>query len=287
VSKKPAQNPEKTMSKKFLFCDLDGTIISGGRPLSACNLRTLEALRRSGVVVALASGRSPYSMRKVITADMPFDYAIFSTGVGIMHWGRQEIVWRKQLEAAEVKKAAMVFEETRIDYMVQEQLPENHRFSYRCFSSKEHENSDFFRRLSIYDSHSQALAEPVFQQGASQLLAVLSHNDARLEGLQASLRDFSVVRATSPLDGKSIWLEVFAPGVSKSAAAQWLSDCEEGHEATYALGNDHNDWDLLNWAGKSLIAKKSPLELQQRFQVLEAEPENFLRQAAQTWGLIK
>ncbi|NMA42599.1 MAG: HAD family phosphatase [Oligosphaeraceae bacterium] len=274
------------MSEKILFCDLDGTIISGGQPLSDCNLRTLQSLRHAGVVVALASGRSLYSMHKVISPDMPFDYAIFSTGVGIMHWGRQEIIWRKELSAAEVKKAASVFEEEQVDYMIQEKLPENHKFSYRCFSAHEQDNSDFFRRLKIYDTHCQVLTEPVFKQGASQLLAVLKQNDAKYEKLLSKLQDFSVVRATSPLDGKSIWLEVFAQGVSKSAAAQWLSERGKGNMATYALGNDHNDLDLLSWAGKSLIAKNSPAELKSRFQVLEAEPENFLRLAVETWGLI-
>ena len=80
-------------------------------------------------------------------------------------------------------------------------------------------------------------------------------------------------------------MEIFAPGVSKSSAASWLTDRLPAPALTYALGNDHNDIDLLEWAKYSLIAENSPAELQEKFSVVPVSPKNMLREAAKIWKL--
>ncbi|NMA21541.1 MAG: HAD family phosphatase [Lentisphaerae bacterium] len=273
------------MPGKILFCDLDGTLIAGGQALSADNLEMLRDLRAGGVVVALASGRSLYSLSKVVTREMPFDYAIFSTGVGIMDWHKQEILLRRELSESQVHQALDILQKEQIDTMIQAALPDNHHFQYRQFAAEEESGTDFCRRIRLYQDFCRPLPPESWQGRASQLLAVLHPDDPRFLRILPRLQDFSVIRATSPLDGHSIWLEIFAPGVSKSDAASWLSGKLPNPPVTYALGNDHNDLDLLEWAQYSLIAPDAPAELQEKFTVLNAEPACFLRQAAKTWQL--
>lgn len=273
------------MPIKLLFCDLDGTLIARGKGLSEDNLDMLQKLRADGVIIVLASGRSPYSMSKVITPDMPFHYAIFSTGVGIMDWENQQILLQRELSEKQVQTALEILQHEKIDVMVQAPLPNNHFFHYRQFSPEAESNTDFCRRIRLYQGCCQPLRPGRWQGTASQLLAILNPEDPRYQKILPQLSEFSVIRATSPLDGRSIWLEIFAPGVNKASAAEWLSNSLPSPAITYALGNDHNDLDLLAWAQYSLIAADAPQELQQQFQVLQAIPESFLRQAAEIWQL--
>jgi hydroxymethylpyrimidine pyrophosphatase-like HAD family hydrolase len=274
------------MPVKILFCDLDGTLIAQGQGLSEDNLEMLQSLRAGGVIVALASGRSPFSLSKVVTPQMPFDYAIFSTGVGIMDWQKQQILLRRELSEGQVHQALEILCSEQIDTMVQAALPDNHLFQYCQFNAEEASGTDFSRRIRLYQGFCSPLPPESWRGSASQLLAIMRPDDPRFLRILPKLQDFSVIRATSPLDGHSTWLEIFAPGVNKSSAASWLSGKLPVPPVTYALGNDHNDLDLLAWAKHSLIALDAPPELQTQFTVLNAEPARFLRQAAHIWQLL-
>ena len=75
-----------------------------------------------------------------------------------------------------------------------------------------------------------------------------------------------MIRATSPLDGESVWLEIFAPGVSKGSAAAWLA-ARLGvvPAAALGLGNDYNDLELLEWTGHSYVVADAPAALRARY----------------------
>lgn len=202
-----------------------------------------------------------------------------------MDWENQQILLQRELSERQVQAALEILQNEKIDIMVQAPLPNNHFFQYRQFSSEAESNTDFCRRIRLYQGCCQPMLPGRWQGTASQLLAILNPEDPRYQQILPKLSEFSVIRATSPLDGQSIWLEIFAPGVNKASAAEWLSNSLPSPAITYALGNDHNDLDLLAWAQYSLIAADAPQELQQQFQVLQAIPESFLRQAAEIWQL--
>lgn len=276
---------------KLLCFDLDGTILASGQPLSEDNLMTMRALRSAGVVLAVASGRNRLSLYKALAADTPLDYAIFSTGVGVLRWEDKNIIRRQELSEPQVDVALQILLRRKIDVMVQEILPDNHIFQYYHFSDRDNCNTDFFRRVDIHQGSCQLLPATGRWHGpASQLLAILPPDEELFQATAAALQDFSVIRATSPLDHSSIWLEVFAPGVNKSSSAAWLAEqlsTTQGKAVdAYALGNDHNDLDLLQWAGQSLVATRSPQELHRHFIALDSPPEFTLREAAQRWQLL-
>ena len=63
-----------------------------------------------------------------------------------------------------------------------------------------------------------------------QFVAILEPGETALhERLRHALSEFSVVRSTSPLDGRSIWVEVRPRAVGKERAIAWLA-------ARYRLG---------------------------------------------------
>lgn len=80
------------MEKKFLFFDIDGTLTTGGMdsyiPQSARD--TLQALRKNGHVVAIATGR-PYAMSKDVAKDLDVDNFICNGGNTVIYGGEKII----------------------------------------------------------------------------------------------------------------------------------------------------------------------------------------------------
>lgn len=274
---------------RLILCDLDGTLISHGKPLTASTIETMAHIQSNGDYVAIASGRSIQSGLGVMPHNMPISYWIFSTGAGIMDWKTREIICRNELEANDVRTAVDVLLSLREDFMVQETIPQNHRFIYRKFTRNKNAGTDFFRRCDVNRQFChEATDDELANIGkASQLIAVIPPDMTRIEAITSRLTNLSCIRATSPMDGHSIWLEIFNQNVGKAKGAQWLADkLGISHDNTFAFGNDYNDLDMLRWAGHSAVTPNAPDELKAFFHATNAETDYAFQEIAEYWKLI-
>ena len=288
VEKHPVEN-----SKKLFITDLDGTLLNDRRQISPGDAAALQRMRRQGVQVALATGRSAYSLERLINSfepagampDLPFDYLIFSTGAGIMDYPRKRILRNLALDGGDVARISSLLDHLRLDYMIHKKIPDTAHFLYAQHTA---DNPDFLRRLDIY----KTFGAPVTAAGlagfgeATEVLCVVPEmgSHAVAARLLEICKELSVIKATSPLDGKSLWIEIFASGVSKSQAAEWLADLLGFHrQQVCGVGNDYNDEDLLQWAGKSFVVANSPASLRQGFETVAANTNGGVAEAAARW----
>jgi hydroxymethylpyrimidine pyrophosphatase-like HAD family hydrolase len=250
---------------QMLVCDLDGTLLIRGEPFAPRDVQMLRALGANGVVRAIATGRALATAKKVIPADFPIDYLIFSSGAGILDWRSQALLVSHTLGAPEAELAVGVFLAHELDFMIHAPIPGQHVFHFHRTGKP---NPDFERRLARYAADGRIFDQSVARSPASQLLAVSPSGDPAepFETLRRELPELSVIRATSPLDGRSMWIEAFAPGVSKSQACAWIArTCGLAREETWAIGNDYNDWDLLRWAGCAAVVQDAPATMRAEF----------------------
>jgi hydroxymethylpyrimidine pyrophosphatase-like HAD family hydrolase len=255
---------------KMLVCDLDGTLLMRDQPFDPKDVQTLQSLGASGVVRAIATGRALATARKVISPEFPIDYLIFSSGAGILDWRSQALLVSHTLQPDETQLAVRAFIEHELDFMLHAPIPDQHMFQFRRTGKP---NADFERRLARYARDGRMMEQSDTRVPASQLLAVSPLADPRepFETLCRELPQLSVIRATSPLDGHSMWIEVFASSVSKSQAAGWIGHAR-GIESrtTWAIGNDYNDWDLLRWAGRAAVVPDAPAAMRAEFHVVSS-----------------
>ena len=134
-------------------------------------------------------------------------------------------------------------------------------------------NPDFHARIALY----RQFGRPMGRKDGSnfgestEILAIVppccGHEVA--DTVHRDLREFSVIKATSPLDGESTWIEVFHPLVSKSKSVAWLA-ARLGIRRTHVIsvGNDYNDLDLLEWSGQGFIVANAPEDIRKRFEVV-------------------
>lgn len=268
--------------RAMVVTDLDGTLFQTQRRISAENLCTLVELGEQGVLRVGATGRNLYSARGLLDASFPLDYLLFSSGAGIMNWPQQRLLRTHTLRGRKLRWAFTALLRRDLDFMVHHPIPENHHFLY-YEGEIGRPNPDFAARCVLYGAFARTGTPGRLPLAAAcQLLAVVPPIDS--EGpctgdsvyaeMVRELPELRVIRTTSPLDGRSCWIEIFPREVSKALAAAWVQQ-EAGveHASVMAVGNDFNDLDLLGWASRSFAVRASPGELLQRFEVADSGPE--------------
>ena len=258
---------------KLVVTDLDGTLLSSCGKVSATDVNTLVKLGEKGVIRAIATGRSPYSFEKVMPKDFPIDYLIFSSGAGALNWKTKEILYTTELLPAEVQLVADKLIAHEVDFMVHEPIPANHRFLYHATGNV---NPDFYRRIEIYNNFCQPFISGVpYDTCATQILAVLPGCVNRFEEVKMLFTEQKVIRATSPLDGESIWLEIFKKDVSKAYGIKWLCHAFNiGDDEVFTIGNDFNDLDMLQGFENSFVVANAPIELRQNFETVKSNNDS-------------
>jgi hydroxymethylpyrimidine pyrophosphatase-like HAD family hydrolase len=278
-------NPHGAVKPGGLFImDFDGTLLRSDRTLAHIDLAALQQLGELGIVRTIATGRSLFSFNNAAVSNLPMDFVIFSMGAGVLQYSGGEVVRQASLEPHEVEHACKVLIACRLDFMIHRAIPDNHMFAY--FRSNR-ENDDFERRLKLYHCYAEPLAD--ISNGfdlATQLLAVVPAGDynAVLAKVRGELPDFSVIQTTSPLDGRSTWIEIFPKAVSKSLTAAWLADqLQVDKPQIVAVGNDYNDLDLLEWTDNSYVVDNAPADLKRRFTAVASNNNGGVAEAAKRW----
>jgi len=269
--------------KQICVSDLDGTLLPHHGTISRENLDCLHKLRERGIINVLATGRSLYSLKRHLSEDAPFDYVIFSTGAGIMDWKSGELIYSKDLQNSDIRKICEILEGGDIDYMLHERIPDSHILRYREKAGLK----DFWSRIEHYRDFASVLEdEDISNAGAAtQFLAVVAHGreDLYLE-LCRRLHPINPIRTTSPMDLKSLWIEVFAPGVNKGTSLNYLLKLL-GIPAEHCMvvGNDYNDLDMLKLTAAAYVTANAPEDLKAEYHTVAACEEDGFAEAVRHW----
>lgn len=282
------------MNKRMLATDLDGTLLNDRKELSENDFQTLWNLKESGTVITVATGRSIQIFDKALAdisrikgfKNFPFDYIIFSTGAGIAEFPSRKLIYQKHIDPPDIEKITRVFGHLQIDYMVHKKMPDSSYFAYKYFDGR---NPDFHTRLDWYQKFVLPFPASFKDFGpATQVLGIAPENRKDLIHItKEKLDQFSVIHATSPLDHKSLWIEVFHKDVSKSRSVSWLADrLDIDRENVVSVGNDYNDEDLLSWAGISYVVDNAPDILKEKYTAVPSNNQSGVSHAVKKAGLI-
>ncbi|MFC2113728.1 HAD-IIB family hydrolase [Bacteroidota bacterium] len=273
-----------TIYKGVVITDLDGTLLNSEKGISPKDIVTLELLGDQKYVRIIATGRSLYSVRKVLPLYVPVDYIIFSSGAGILDWQTNQVIQRKSLPEKDLKLTISVFDNQKTDYSIQEEIPDNHYYTFVKYSDV---NPDFDNRNKLYrDFAIQVQPDHSHVNKACQLIGIVPGDSGLMayKKVRDALPRLSVIRSTSPLDGQSTWIEVFPKGVSKSNGVKWLLKNQKIHTRNImAIGNDYNDIDLLRWSPNSFVVENSPEEIRNEFQTVTSNNKSGFSEAVSIW----
>jgi len=268
------------MRPAMVLTDLDGTFLSSDRTISPENLDVLKVLGEHGIVRVAATGRTIHSSREVLGYDLPFDYLIFSTGAGICRFADGHIMHKRALERSDIHAVAEFFASCQLDFSIHHPIPENHRFHWYASPNP---TTDLMSRLH-YLAEFAVQGDYLEIEEATQLLAITLDGLGVIEEMQKRFSHLSIIRTTSPIDGRHTWIEVFPAGASKGSAAEWLcNSLNIGRERTMSIGNDFNDLAMLEWTQTSYAVANAVPDLVRQFLPAPGNDEQGFAVATRNW----
>ncbi len=273
--------------------DLDGTLLNSEKQIARQDLDALMRLREMDYLVAIATGRSNYSFGQLMTtlgllgpsSPLAVDYVIFSTGAGIMDFPAHRLLKSFTLDLDTVRWTSDYLQTCGLDFMIHKPIPDTCHLLYSANGSN---NPDFQRRLALYREFAAPLSFEALEDfaGATQILCIVADQQGHAVAVEIAetCKQCSVIKATSPLDGVSLWIEIFAPSVSKSKAVSWLTETIGLQQpAVCAVGNDYNDVDLLSWAGQGFLVANGPESLHEFFPCVASNDNCGVSEAVARW----
>ena len=259
------------MKDKAVVIDLDGTLLKDNKEVGDGDFQTLQKLGRKNIVRIIATGRSLYSFNEVIPSDFPIDYLIFAAGAGIMNFQTKEILKSYVLSSEDVKFISEKLINLRIDFQIREKIPHSHKYSFKRFFDK---NPDFDRLNSMYKKYIREFSFSKTLNDATRFITI-SPSDEIVNIIFDEFLQYSVIRASSPIDNKSVWMEIYPPDVNKGSSLKFLCNVLNINlSETVGLGNDYNDIDFLNITNRSYVVENSPKILKETYLNTVSNNEN-------------
>lgn len=202
------------MKKKYIFLDIDGTLVhSGVLPDSA--LEALQRARERGHELVLCTGRSMYEIFPFLFEVFDFDGIISSSGSEVLR-GEHKIV--HEIGTDNAKEMCSYFAEHGIPHTVM-----TSEMTYRSFADYSH-NGGVIEQIDIYCSAEEAKA--VRERFGENFNLVFGGRGETLPG------------------------EITPRGISKaSGIREYIELCGGDVADTIAFGDSGNDKAMLSFAG--------------------------------------
>jgi HAD superfamily hydrolase (TIGR01484 family) len=269
-------------ASSIFVTDFDGTLLRNDLSFNDEDLGCLSELRELGCTVVLASGRSPFSLERCLgSRKLPVDWYVLSSGAGVLN-RCGKIMQSRTFTPEETGRVHRAFSSLGIqDVSIQGSFPEAHRLHW----IPGNHGTDFKTRLELYRGYTEQVASP--EMDASEVIGFVEPEAAdevirALEGILGG--EYSIIRATSPIDHFTVWIEVFPQGVNKGTACEFIRKQSGIHRnMTAAVGNDWNDIHMLEWAASPFIVENCPEELSSRYTAVPSNDCGGVASAARKW----
>lgn len=279
------KNKEYIKSHKFLkavVTDLDGTLLNKNHTVAPKDIEALQEIGEQGICRIIATGRSLYSYSQVLPSDFPADYLISSAGGGITELKTGKLIRVAKIDSVKVREIARKLDAYKIDFQVREAIPRGHCYAYKRYFDH---NPDFDRLNANYREFSYPI-ESIDKLGDASRIISIAPNLDYIEYFN-SFSEYSIIRATSPIDGQSVWMEIYPSGVNKGNALKWLLDrLQLPLKDTIGLGNDYNDIHFLDITKESFVVNEAPESLKKVYRTTVSHNKAPLHQCLKTCGII-
>lgn len=259
---------------KLVATDLDGTFLKDDRTISPKNMEALRLLGEKKIIRAVATGRNLKKVKEVLNEHVPFDYIVFSSGAGVFDWNLKRYICTQNIVKKSSKKLLHYFIEKKLNFHAFYAAPENHKHWY-------FRGEKFCEEFERYFSFNNAFASELDTENLPatelcQFLIIIPEDgkvfDEMKSGIEAVCPEIRVVRTSSPITAGYIWIEIFHKSVSKGNGIKQICKLHDiNAKDTLGIGNDYNDFDLLDFTGRSFLTENAPVEIKE---IYETAPSN-------------
>jgi Cof subfamily protein (haloacid dehalogenase superfamily) len=251
------------MPVRLIAIDIDGTLLDSRWKVPGANREAIQEAVRRGIEVALVTGRR-YDFALPVAQDLGCPITMIVNNGGLIRSNDGE-TRMKRLLATDVARtvlelgspwrhgAAVIFDRPRENQLILERLEQDDSIRYAYYSR----NLQYIGIVSpIETCLSEAPLQVMFSGTVAEMDAIegllissLLASELKLSSTKYASKDFAM-------------LDVLPPGCSKGAAlAEWAALQGLQREEILAVGDNHNDIEMLEFAGIPVVMGNSVPEL--------------------------
>lgn len=253
---------------KLVATDLDGTFLKNDKTVSKKNLEALQWLGERKIVRVAATGRNLRKVKDVLKENIPFDFVVYSSGAGVVDWRSGIQLFNQNLVRDSVKKLLRYFINEKLNFHAFFPTPENHKHWY-------YRGENYSEEFERYFNFNKNFAYPLDPENLPdtemcQFLLIIPEDEKKFSKMENEIEalcsEIRVIRASSPITKGYIWIEVFHRSVSKGNGIRHICEMLNiDRKNALGIGNDYNDFDLLEFTGYSFLTENSPPEIKNSY----------------------
>jgi len=237
---------------------VDGTLARAGSPIDPTILAALRDVADRGIQVVIATGRGWLTMRETARLLPTSAYLVLNNGAATRAVADGRLIESREVPYAAANQARLAFRSAGLPAIWIESATSGYRYlvegDWRTFTSYRLYLDPKGARV-VHLAHPDLAPPPaqIFGLAPSEVGADLEHK------LRNTLGDRAEIVVWRSRRLKSVGLEVLPPGVTKGAVVAQLAE-RLGVRAVdaVAVGDDLNDLEMLDWAGRGLAIQGSP-----------------------------
>lgn len=253
----------RAMSVRLIALDIDGTLLDSRWQVSEANRNAIAEATRRGIEVALVTGRRyDFAMPVARQLDIPLTMIVNNGALVRSNDGRTRL---RHLLARRVAKqvlqltkswrdgAAVIFDRPVENQLMLERLDPDDSLRYAYYSR----NKEF---IGFANPLETCLTEDPIQVMLSGEVAPMRDAERALRG--APFADEYALAVTMYERRDFAMIDVLNPICSKGASlAEWATLSGYAREEVMAIGDNHNDLEMLTFAGIPVVMGNSVPEL--------------------------
>jgi hypothetical protein len=243
------------MPVRLIALDIDGTLLDNRWRVSDANREAIQEAARRGIEVALVTGRR-YDFALPVALDLGCPITMIVNNGGLIR-SNDGCTRLKRLLPVKTARAvlqlglpwragaAVIFDRQKANQLILEQLDPGDSMRYGYYSR----NLDYIGVVSPIEN---CLSEMPLQVMFSGTVAEMSALEQLLLGSQVAPE---AKLAVTKYEAKDFaMLDVLPPGCTKGAAlADWAKSQGLHRDEILAIGDNHNDFEMLEFAGIAVV----------------------------------
>ncbi|MGE0406495.1 MAG: Cof-type HAD-IIB family hydrolase [Candidatus Korobacteraceae bacterium] len=252
-------------SVRLIAIDIDGTLLDPQLQITSANLRALRRAHEAGVEIVLVTGRR-HAFALPIAQALGFDLWLISSNGAVTRSSNGEFFHRDRLPAATAARlirhmdafrgsAVLTFDSETKGALVIERADELHASISRWMEK----NAEYIEL--VIPLEKALISDPI------QLMycgTVKRMQEAQRELLAAGIADAMTVLKTEYPARDLCIVDILNAGCSKGhAVARWAARQGYSRNQVMAIGDNHNDVEMLEFAGVPVIMGNACTELKQ------------------------
>lgn len=243
------------MPIRLLAVDLDGTLLNSNSEISARNRQALERANEAGVEVAVATGRRAHAARRFVE-QIPFPVTLISSNGAMITAAGGEVCFRNFLSRAAALEVITSTRKFRPYTAVLFDLPGRGQILMQDCALPEGPLA-WYQKNSADLLQLEANLEQTFPMDPIQVLfggppALIERVEPLVAASPAAPRIH--LSWTKYLSRNISLLDVMTLGCSKGAALErWAKHRGYDRSQVMAIGDNHNDIEMLQFAGHPVI----------------------------------